>query len=388
MKNSTYLMIHRLIKSIAESIIKVFTPILIFQRTGNLTLCFIYFLANFAFTSLFFLLGRKIVQKIPVVSVIISIFLMMCGNLLLLLNLNIWSVLLIAFVEAVYVVMYYGSINLIFGLLDKNANTAKFEGGEYIGKIIFIILSAYILGEYQNSLPFVVIASVVMYSLSLIPLCIKFKDIHVQIKSLPNQPAKATFKDIKRFNIYHVTYGIINYFLPLFLFVKGFSFSNTGFLIALQNLGSLATGFLTNFTEQKKITKYFVITSALLMIPAFIVMMFVNNVVVCYIPTFILTVTSNFIFIALYRRYVLDQTNKNYFQHSVFYRDVFINMGRAFCPAVFLIVPFFPVIFGISVASSAAIMFSANSCLKQTNNLAYGISSPEENNKKAKNNIN
>lgn len=368
-------MIHRLIKSIADSIIKIFTPILIFQRTGDLLLCFIYFLISYSLASLLFFLGRKIIQKIPVVSVILSMFLIVGGNMLLLFNLNIWSIILISFIDALYSAMYYGAINMIFGLLDSNANTAKFEGGECIGKAIFTILSAYVLGEYQNSLIFVFLASIVLYVICVVPLCIKFKKIQEQVKTLPKQSPKIIFKDIKKFNIYHFIYGIINFsinsFLPLFLFVRGLSFTSTGFLMALQSICSFATGFLTNYTEKKKITKYFISLAALLMVPAFLIIMLVNQTIVCYICTFVLTLANNFVFIALYRRYVLDQTSKNFYHYSVFYRDVFLNMGGALSSVVLFAIPFYPAMFGISIASSVVFMFSANSCLKQTNSLMY-----------------
>ena len=384
MKSSTHLMIHRLIKSIADSIIKVFMPILIFQQTGDLTLCFVYFLASFALTSLFFFFGRKIVQKAPIIFIIVSIFLIISLNLMLLLKLNIWIILLISLIEALYSVLYYGSINMIFGLLDKNANTAKFESGEYIGKVIFTILSAYILGNIQNSLLFVILTSVFLYILCFIPLFIKFKEIQGKIKVLPKQSQKAIFKDIKKFNIYHVIYGLVNfsitYFLPFYFYVNGLSFSSTGYLIALQNICSLTTRFSSNFIEKKKLTKYFVFISALLMIPAFFVIIFVNNIVACYISSLVLTLASNFIYIVIYRRYVLDQTKKNYFHDSVFYRDVFMNLRRTISPAIFLMAPFYPVIFGISIASSVAIMFSSRSCLKQTNHLIYAPPQPSEDN--------
>ena len=359
MKNSSYLFLHRIFKGIADSTIKIFIPLLIYNATNNLVLSFVYCFVDYALTGILFLCLRKFVQKFSILSIILHIFPIIIAEFVLLANLNLWLIFVLAILDALSSTLYYSALNLIFGYLDSNANTAKFEAGQYVGLIIFSILSAYVLGELQNSIVFVVIVSVVLYIVSIIPLCFKYKQLKQDMSNLPKTNFKVLFKDNLKFSIIHFFNGALTVIaetvLPLYLYIKGIAFSSIGLLVALQYLVNILGGFLSRYLSNKNLAKWINVISVCLYLSSLIVIMLVDQMYVAYIFVLIYSVSHQMMFVTMFNKFTIDQMKKNYFHDSIFYRDLYIDSGRALMSVAYLIIPAFPFLFAIGIASAIGI---------------------------------
>lgn len=359
MKNSSYLFLHRIFKGIADSTIKIFIPLLIYQATGNIVLSFVFCFVDYALTGVLFLCFRKFIQKFSILSIILHIFPIIIAEFVLLFNLNLWLIFALAILDAVSSTLYYGALNLIFGYLDSNANAAKFEAGQYVGLIIFSILSAYVLGELQNSIIFVVIASVFLYVVSIIPLCFKYKQLKQDLSNLPKTNFKTLFKDNLKFSLFHFFNGalvvISETVFPLYLYIKGIAFSSIGLLVALQYLVNILGGFLSRYLVSKNLTKWINVICIFLYVSSLIVIMLVNQMYVAYLFVLIFSISHQMMFVTMFNKFTIDQMKKNYFHDSIFYRDLYINSGRALMSVGYLLLPAFPFLFGMGIAMALGI---------------------------------
>lgn len=372
MKNSTILFLHRMFKGIADATIKVFIPLLIYKATQNLLLCFVYAAGHHLLTAVFFALLKRFVQRNSLLSIILHFIPIVVAEFLLIGNLNIWIILIVSVLTALTNALYYGAINLIFGTIDENSNVAKFEAGQNAGKIIFALLSAYVLGELTNSIVFVVVSSVVLYIASVIPLCVKYNELKQKLVPQPKANLKQILKDTKYFNLHYICTGMLLFFnevvLPLYLYTTGLSFTAVGVLVAGQYAINIAGGYLGKFLQSKKLEKLGVILSSVLFTASAFVMLFVKNTYVLYAFTIVFSFAYYLMFTIIYRKFTTDQKQKNYFYHTIFYRDVFQNGAECFCASVFLVAPLFTVMFGVGIASCIGIGATGYTCLTKYKN--------------------
>ena len=367
-KNSTNIFWHRILKSFADAMIKVFIPFLIFKETGNLYLSFLYCLISYGIAGILFVVLKKFITRFPVLCIILQIVPLLAIQFLIS-NLNIVTIIIIAVIDAVATTLYFGGLNLIFGLSDEKINTAKFDSGEHIGRIFFIALSATLLGEVKNSLIFITIFAGVMYVLSAIPLLVKYKDLTKDICLTSNTNKKEILKDTKYYNIYHTCLGVLHIFLsiflPLYLYLKGLSFTVTGLLMVFQEVLYIAGAYLAKqFLKIKKEKLFLIIDSVAIGICAFVII-FLKSVIVIYILTLVISFFYQGICILLFQCFIDDQKKKGYFQDSIFYREVFLNFGRSATCGVYMIGLFAPVMFVLGILFSGGICLSGIKCLNE-----------------------
>ena len=364
---SSNIFIHRIFKGIADSSIKIFIPLLIYKSTQNLMLCFYYGVIEYFLTALFFYCFKKVVRKNPIIFIIIHIFPIIAIEFLLLMNLNYFNLAFIAFLSALASVFYYGSMNLLFGIMDKKTDTAKFETGQHLGKIIFTLLSAYILGNLNNSLIFVVIFSLLIYLISIIPICVNYKEIKQELKILPEQKFKEVIKDNKYCSFYHLFAGVFAVFseviLPLYLYVLGLSFSVVGILVALQYLLSIFGNYFAQYMKNKGFSKIIIIICSFFIFISLISIVFIRDSLVIYIFTIINTVSFQMLNTICFSMFVKEQMQKGFYHESIFLRDIFLNSARLIICLSYFVIPYFSVMFVIGIGSSVGIGASSIKCL-------------------------
>lgn len=370
-KNSTYIFWHRILKSFADAMIKVFIPFLIFKETGNLYLSFLYCLISYGISGILFVVLKKFITRFPVLCIILQIAPLLAIQFLIS-NLNIATIIIIAVIDAIATTLYFGGLNLIFGLSDEKINTAKFDSGEHIGRIFFIALSATLLGEVKNLLTFITIFAGIMYILSAIPLLLKYKDLTKDIHITSNTNKKEILKDTKYYNLYHTCFGVLNVFLtvflPLYLYSKGLSFTATGLLMVCNEILYIAGAYIAKQFLKLKKEKLFLIVDSIIIGICIFVIMFLKSVIAIYILTLVIAFLSQGIFVLLFQCFIDDQKQKGYFQDSIFYRDVFQNFGRSATCGVYMIGLSAPVMFALGILFSGGVCLTGIKCLSTNKN--------------------
>lgn len=331
-KNSTLLFWHRLLRGIANSAIELFIPLIIYTKTNNIYFALLFSLAQAVFATLGFLFGRKGIRKFPVFFIILSLVPTVVSYFLLNVEINLFMVLLLGALGGVSWVFYYGAVNLVFAVMDEKTDSAKFDAGSNLGKILFTILSAYVLGSVKNSLIFVVIFSCVLHIVSIFPLLVNYKQFKNIIGDIPKNNQLEVVKDTKWYNLYHLTMGAFSFFaetfLPLYLAINGLSFSAVGIFMAAGQVLRIVGCYCAKFMQVKKWDIVWIVVCALLFLCPVIVIMFSKNNVVIYIMNLLITLSFSSIHTLLFNWFCKNQKRNDFVYDSMYYRDVFQNSGR------------------------------------------------------------
>lgn len=354
MKNSTALALNRLFKSIADSAIKVFIPILIYKSTGNLFYAFL-FLALSSFVNAFtYVVLKNFLKKHSVLAVSLHALFIIAMEFLLLLKIDIYIVIIVSILEGVLCAFYY-SLKYLYGFMDKTNNVAKFEVGQYIGKIVFVIASALFLDNVKNSLVFIVIFSSVFYVLSSVVLLVKIKDIKA-IEINKDLDFKQIQKDNTKWNIFHIFNGIVYMFtssvLPLYLYIQDLSYTKVGIVLVLQYLLNILANYVSMFLGRKGKGIVNIIVGSILGFVSMILMITIRNSLFIYIMSLVCSFGFTMLFTYMFAKYVSDQKEKGYFEDSVFYRDAWQTFSRGVFCSIYLIFPSFILIFVIGIISN------------------------------------
>ena len=354
MKNSTALALNRVFKSIADSAIKVFIPILIYKNTGNLSYAFLYLALSSLVNALAYVVLKNFLKKYSVLAVSLHALFIIIIEFLLLIKMNIWLVILISVLEGILCAFYY-SIKYLYGFMDKTNNIAKFEVGQYIGKIVFVIASALFLDNVKNSLVFIVLFSSFFYILSSVVLLVKIKEIKA-IDNTDKLDFRQIQKDNKYWNLFHIFNGIIHLFmssvLPLYLYIQDLSFTKVGIVLVLQYLLNILANYLSMILGRKGLGIINIIAGSILGFASMIVMITIRNSLIIYIMSLVSTFGFTMLFTYMFAKYVSDQKEKGYFADSVFYRDAWQTFSRSIFCSIYLIVPSFLIIFVVGIISN------------------------------------
>ncbi|MBO5884777.1 MAG: MFS transporter [Clostridia bacterium] len=372
-KNKTNLIyIHKIIKAVADSIIKVFIPLIILKASGNINYVMIYLCSYYFLCALLNIALKKFLQKYGVIAIILHSIPLIIMQILLNSNITWWICIILAILSSFAQVLYSVPINILFALTDKNINVAKFEISTNIGKIIFILLSGYILGSsIQNSLLIMTIFSAVLYIVSAMPLLFGYnvlKNGYTKI-SQNSQPIKSKNK---LFNLYHILFGlfqtVIDVVLPLYLFINNLSFQSVTLVMVLIEVCKIAANIFARYLLKKGYAAVSIFLSLFIMVTSCVLMIFIKNAIILYICSCCLGVSFPLLFVPLFgifiKKIIKDQNQFN----GMTYRDAYIFSLR---PAIYLPYFIFPDLIlqlVLGIVCSVGLGFVTFNILKQEKN--------------------
>ena len=176
---STAIFWHKFLKAIADSIIKLFIPLYILKVTNDIRLSIGYLSIYSLFVLFFMFILKKFIQKYGVLAIILHFLpIVATQSILSFCEINIWIIIACAGLMALTQALYSIPLNLIFSLLDKKTNVAKFQVATNIGKLVFTLLSGFVLSsEIKNSFLLLSIASSFVYVLCVIPILFAYKPL-------------------------------------------------------------------------------------------------------------------------------------------------------------------------------------------------------------------
>lgn len=354
--NSDLLFAHRIFKGIANSAIELFIPLIIYNKTHSLTFAFTFSVIKCFCVAFLFLILKRFMRKNAILSVLLSIIPIILAEFLLNIEIELFLIFILAILAALSETLYYGAINIIFAVMDKSANSAKFDIGYNIGQIIFTIFSAYILGNVKNSLIFVVIFASVLHIICIIPLIKNYKQLNSLVKNIPKNNQFEVIKNIKGFNFYHYFFGsaliITEVILPLYLNVKGLSFTAVGIFLAAGQIIKILANIFTKLLQNKNQDIFAVIIFSTLFVISLSTIIFVQNSLVIYIFNLIVTFACQGMHTIVFVKYVKSTVKNGYIYDSIYYRDFFQNTGRATSVTILVLTSIFPIVFGVGIVSS------------------------------------
>lgn len=304
MKDKTNLIFcHKLIKAFADSMIKVFVPLIILKSSGSLKLAILY--------------------SFPIIIL----------QFLLTLEINIWLCLVIAMLAAFGQVLYSVPLNILFAFSDRKVNVAKFQIATNVGKLIFIVIGGLVIGSnIKNSILLLSIFGTILYLASIVPIVFGYKMLKVAYNHIAEHPPHYDKKSYCFFNVYHILFSIfqsvIDVIVPLYLFTKNITFESIAIAMALIELCKIGANMLAKFLVLKNKAIVSVFISVFLFVSSAIIILFANNEVLLYISSCLIGVSFPFLFVPTFSSFVKKLKNDNNRFDGMSNRDIYICLGK------------------------------------------------------------
>ena len=183
---------HKLIKAFADSMVKAFVPLIILKNSGSLELVMIYCMSCYLLCAVLNVLMKKFLQKYGVVAMLLHAFPIIALQFLLTMEMNWWLCLIVAVLAALGQVLYSVPLNILFSFSDRKINVAKFQIATNVGKLVFIVLSGFVIGsDFKNSILILAIVGTILYLLSDVPIIFGYNFLKTAYNNLTSQKCQA-----------------------------------------------------------------------------------------------------------------------------------------------------------------------------------------------------
>ncbi len=288
MKNQNNIFIHKLLKSIADSIIIVFIPLYVLKTTNDFRLSMAYLIIFSLFVLFFIFVLKKLIQKYGVLAMILHFIpIIITEYILSFATINIWIITICAGLMGLSQTLYSIPLNLVFTFGDKKTNVGLFMIATNIGKIIFTLVSGFILSsEIKNSFLILSIASTSFYILSIFPILFAYKELKNNYDNTKNNNSE-TVKLNPWFIIFHISFGlfqpIMDNIVPLYLYMNDLSFQAVTIFIVVVEVLKVLANMISQIAVRHKKSFYLVSISFVLFFASIISIIFVKNNIALYI---------------------------------------------------------------------------------------------------------
>lgn len=363
---------HKLITAFADSLVKVFIPLIILKGTGDMMLTMFYLCVYYLLCAFFNIVLKKFLQKYGVIAIVLHAIPLIALQFVLTLQINVWICLVVALLASLGQVLYSVPLNLLFTFTDKEVNVAKFQIATNVGKLIFILLSGYVLGStLENSVLLLAIVGTVLYLLSVIPVLYGYRLLKFTYQKISQEKQETVKKGYGWFNLYHLAFSIyqsiLDVIIPLHLFVENLTIEKIAIVMALIEVCKIFANLLGKFFVKKGKPLVSVLVSVSLLISGSLVMIFVKDAIALYICSCVVAVSFPLLFVPMFSLFVKKvKLDKNQFD-GMSYRDVYIMLGKDFLYVPYFLFPNLIGQFVVGIISAVVVAVSASKVTKTKN---------------------
>ena len=365
MTNRTNLIFtHKLITAFADSLVKVFIPLIILKGTGDMMLTMIYLCVYYILCAIFNVVLKKFLQKYGIVAIVLHAIPLIALQFVLTMQIDIFVCLIVALLASLGQVLYSVPLNLLFTFTDKDVNVAKFQIATNVGKLIFILLSGYVLGStLENSILLLAIVGTVLYVLSVIPILYGYKLLKLTYQKISEHKEETNKKGYLYFNIFHASFAIyqsvLDVIIPLHLFVESLTIEKIAIVMALIEVCKIFANLLGKLFVKKGKPFVSVMVSVCLLVAGSLVMIFVRDAIALYICSCVVAISFPLLFVPMFSAFVKKvREDKNQFD-GMSYRDVYIMLGKDILFVPYFIFPSLIGQFVVGIGSAVVVAISA-----------------------------
>lgn len=359
MKNKTNLIfLHRFFTSIADNMLLVFVPLIVLKQTNNLYLVTMYISCNFLFRTLLNIILKKFLYKYGTIAIMLHIIPIIIMQVILSTCNITWAIiLLLAFLEALAMALYYIPLNLLFTFSDKDKNVSKFQIATNVGKLVFIILSGYVLGStIKNSFWIMTILGTIFYIISIIPIWSGYKQIK---ESYQINLTQNIVIDKNSYKIYYlcnnslsIVKTIIDLVIPLYLYVNDLTFASIAIVMALIEVCKIASNLFAKFLLKHKKAFLSCILSIICFLIASTIILIVKVPVVLYICSCMIAISFPLINVPVFKLYCHKLVKDNNQFKGMSDREIYVIASKLIEFVPFFVVPSFIVLFVIGMSGA------------------------------------
>lgn len=354
--------IHKVLKAFADSIIKVFIPLLIYKATLNMMLVFLYLSLYYAFGGLFNFLFKKFLQKYGVIAIILHTIPIISMQFLFTLEITWYICVSIALLASLAQVLYSVPINLLFAFSDKKVNVGKFQISTNIGKIVFTILSGYVIGStLQNSIWILAGVGSALYLLSVIPIWYGYDLLKSEYIKVSSRKEKAQKGEYTKFHIFHGCFGmfqsVLDIFIPLYLYINNLTFEAVAIVVALIEVCKIGANLFANFLVKKDKRFLSNLIGGCCFLMGCIVILIVKVPVILYICSCLIAISFPLTFVPAFSTFCKKVSKQNTCFNQMVYRDVVILGARPLGMVPYFVLQTIVGQFCIGMACSITMLF-------------------------------
>lgn len=356
MKSLNPVYIHNFLNGIAESMVKVFVPVLILEYMGSIMWSIAY-VGIFYLANLFLnLILNKLILKYNITFLIIHVFLFLLTPILIaFFQIDICLVIILAIAGGFGQALYYSTIENLYTYSNQQINMAKFDAFCSLGYFIFSLTSAFILGShFSNSLLLVCISSIIIYLASLLPFFVKRKNLpKFNIKEFKPYPKTKFYKLYFLFWMFSaVGFTITNMIIPIYIYTINPSIQLIGIVLAATYLVEIGLDFLCRWLRLKNLQVLSIgIYFVLFTISVLTIILWHNNIVLVVMST-LGGLSYLFSYITMQGNYFEKIKQDNCAPIGILYKNIACSIMRIIIIALYFILPSFLTIFISSIICS------------------------------------
>ena len=366
---TNFLFLHKLLKAIGDSIVKVFIPLIVYRASNNMYFVILFCCLHYFLSGVLNILLRRFLQRYGVVAIFLSMIPIIAIQFVLSFCPMVWYVIvLLAVLNALNQVLYSVPVNLLFAFTDKSTNVAKFEIAANVGKLAFILISGFLLGDTLDNLIVLAIAGSVMYCLAVVPILFGYKLIKSAYGEIIAKPFEIDKKLYRKYNLIHFCFGVyqstLDVILPIFLYINNLSFSSVVIVMALVEVGKILANILSKYIYSKGKPYLSVLIYCGLYFVSIILIMTIRSAVGLFIISSIMGITFPLVFVPIFKTFC-NQINMDSYQfRGMINRDFYILTFRPVLYLPYLLVPSFLVQFGLGMVACGVLGWRAKAILE------------------------
>lgn len=344
---------HSLFKSISNTFISLFVPLLVLNTLGyQMAIAYIMILS--ASVVLGLLIFYKVITRNPVLAVCIHIFFAIGSYLIIaIFGVTTLSIIFNAICTGFGQALYHSSIYSIISANKTKSGFSYYQIFSFAGSIFMVLFNGYILNANQSfSLLLTCLVSFGLYTISVIPfLMIKNK---VETKEVETVRLKEAIKLVKPFNVFHASFGlqdlIVSSIIPLFLAINNLSIQIIAIGVAIVNVVKIIMTVFANFMYKKEMSFWSIVIGSIIFATSCALLPNISDKIFIYILSVLIGISFPLFFISDCNAYAEQTTT---FSHkAMVLREIFVHCLRPFVLLPFLFISdlSYMIYFGIVLA--------------------------------------
>lgn len=336
---SRNLKIHSLFKSISNTFISLFVPLIVLQQMGY-QMAILYIIAVALFNVLCLTCLYKLIKAKPMLCICLHMVLTIVAYILVAVcELNVITMLLSASFTGIGNALYYAPIYTIISSNESKSGFSSFHTWKFLGAMLITLLNGYILNANLNfSVWLTCLISLIIYVISLIPFfMVKNKLV---IKKAENITFKQILKKTKIHNLFNISFGlqdlIVVLIIPLFLYMNNLSIEAIAIVSAsIYVVRILVTKIADKLYSKNKIFISVLIGSIIFVISSTL-LTFITNQTVVYVLSILSSISFPLFFIPTCEKY--GKENNEFLLEAMVLRETLVYMFRPLLLLPFLFI--------------------------------------------------
>lgn len=357
--------IHSLFKSISNSFISLFVPLIIYNQLGyKMTITYMICLSLFSILTP--ILFSKLIKLQPVTAICVHIVCAIVSYLIIALaKISVPVLIIVALCTGIGDGLYYSAITAIISSNQSKKGFSSFKVWQFLGTFLMVIFNGYILnlgGKF--SVLITCGTSLILYIISIIPFFTVIN--HINLAEHRKTYWKEFLMRTHKHNIFSALFGlqdlIVVQIIPLYLAINNLSVDKIAIILAVINLAKIGLTIISNKMYNKNLNIWAIAIGTILFGISSFVMVISANKILLYAMSILGGLVFPFFYIPTLNEFQRDITG--YYAEGMIAREVCVHALRPIVLLPFLFITNLSWLIGFGVVIAVGMYFSGRLIFK------------------------